>query len=120
MAIPNLKGRTALVTGASSGLGVSFARQLAARGADLVITARREDNLRALAEELAARHGVKVSVIPLDLAAPGAAEKLWAATEGAGRAVDVLVNNAGGGTTRASSTAIRRASPSRSSSTSWR
>ena len=97
MAAIDLKGRTALITGASSGLGVSFAQQLAARGADLVITARREDKLRALAKELAERHGVKVDVIPLDLAAPGAAEKLWAATEGAGRAVDVLINNAGGG-----------------------
>ncbi len=97
MAAIDLKGRTALITGASSGLGASFARQLAARGADLVITARREENLRALAEEIAGRHGVKVDVIPLDLATPGAAEKLWAATEGAGRAVDVLINNAGWG-----------------------
>src|SRR6185437_12042737 len=56
-----------------------------------------EKNLRALAEEIAGRHGVKVDVIPLDLADPGAAEKLWDATEGAGRAVDVLINNAGWG-----------------------
>jgi short-subunit dehydrogenase len=93
----DLKGRTALVTGASSGMGAAFARLLAARGADLVITARRADNLGALAGELATRHGVKVEVVPLDLAEPGAAGRLWAATEGAGRAVDVLVNNAGGG-----------------------
>jgi short-subunit dehydrogenase len=93
----DLKGRTALVTGASSGLGVAFARHLAAHGADLVITARREENLRALAAELSARHGVKVDVIALDLAEPTAAKTLFDRTEGAGRAIDVLVNNAGGG-----------------------
>lgn len=92
----DLKGRTALVTGASSGLGAAFARLLAARGADLVITARRADNLQALAGELVERHGVEVHVVPLDLAEPGAPDRLWAATEGAGRVVDVLVNNAGG------------------------
>jgi short-subunit dehydrogenase len=97
MADTDLKGRRALVTGASSGLGAAFARLLAARGADLVITARRADNLEALARELREGHGVQVEVIALDLAEPGAAEKLHAATEGAGHAVDVLINNAGGG-----------------------
>ncbi len=97
MAANDLKGRRALVTGASSGLGAVFARLLAERGADLVITARRADNLHALAKEIGERHGVKVEVIPLDLAQPGAAEALWAATEGEGRAVDVLINNAGWG-----------------------
>lgn len=93
----DLKGHTALVTGASSGLGVAFARHLAAQGADLVITARREENLRALASELSAKHGVKVDVIALDLAEPTAAKTLYDRTEGSGRAIDVLVNNAGGG-----------------------
>jgi uncharacterized protein len=97
MAATDLKGRTALVTGASSGLGAAFARLLAARGADLVITARRADNLHALADEIRARHGVEVDVVALDLAQPGAPDALWAATEGAGRAVDVLINNAGWG-----------------------
>jgi short-subunit dehydrogenase len=97
MAATDLKGRRALVTGASSGLGVAFARLLAARGADLVITARRADNLHALAKEIGERHGVDVLVVPLDLAQPGAAEALWTATEGAGHPVDVLVNNAGWG-----------------------
>jgi short-subunit dehydrogenase len=98
MGAKDLQGKTALVTGASSGIGVAFARLLAARGADLVITARREDNLRKLAAELSEAHGVKVHVVALDLSEPGAVEKLYAETEGAGRAVDVLVNNAGGGT----------------------
>jgi short-subunit dehydrogenase len=97
MATKHLKGRTALVTGASSGLGVSFARQLAERGADLVITARRADRLETLASELRERHGVRVTVLPLDLSEPGAPARLVEQTERAGLAVDVLVNNAGGG-----------------------
>ena len=93
----DLKGKTALVTGASSGLGVAFARLLAAQGADLVITARRADNLEEVRRELVERYAVKVEVIVLDLSEPGAAQKLHEQTEGEGRAVDVLVNNAGGG-----------------------
>jgi uncharacterized protein len=90
-----LKGRTALVTGASSGMGACFAKQLAARGADLVITARREDRLKALAAEVVKKHGVAVTVLPLDMACPGAPAELFARTEGEGRPVEVLVNNAG-------------------------
>ena len=97
--MPNtdLKGKTALVTGASSGLGAAFARLLAARGADVVVTARREANLTALAAELEKAHGVKVTVIALDLSEASAPERLFAKTEGEGRGIDVLVNNAGGG-----------------------
>jgi short-subunit dehydrogenase len=97
MGTPRLQGKTALVTGASSGLGVAFARQLAAMGANLVITARRADNLAALARELEERHKIAVTVLPLDLSEPGAAEKLHAETEGKGHPVDILINNAGGG-----------------------
>jgi short-subunit dehydrogenase len=93
----DLKGKTALVTGASSGLGAAFARLLAARGADLVITARRAENLEALARELETAHRVNVTVIALDLSEPGAPAQLHAETEGRGRAVDILINNAGGG-----------------------
>ncbi len=93
--MPDLRGRTALVTGASSGLGRVFADQLAAMGADLVVTARREDRLDELGRTLPGRHGVTVTAIPLDLAAPGAPEQLFEVTEGAGMAVDVLINNAG-------------------------
>lgn len=93
----DLKGRRALVTGASSGLGVEFARQLAERGADVVITARRVENLEALAKELREKHKVTVTVVGLDLSEPGSADALVAQTEGAGLPCDVLINNAGGG-----------------------
>src|SRR5678815_2051856 len=91
----DLKGQTALVTGASSGIGVAFARQLAASGANLVITARRKENLESLAKELGEKHGVEVEIVVLDLSEPGSPAKLWEATEGAGKKIDVLVNNAG-------------------------
>ncbi len=90
-----LKGKTALVTGASSGLGSCFAEQLARRGVNLVITARRAERLEKLAGELSDRHGVQVSCLPLDLAEPGAAKRLFDQTEGAGRPIDILINNAG-------------------------
>ncbi|MGL4340396.1 MAG: SDR family NAD(P)-dependent oxidoreductase [Rhodoglobus sp.] len=91
-------GRTALITGASSGLGEEFARQLAARGSHLVLVARRLDRLDSLADELRASHGITVNTISCDLAAPGAAQSL--ATELASRSLEVhsLINNAGFGT----------------------
>ncbi len=90
--------KTAIVTGASSGIGEHFARLLAQRGYDLVIVARRLDRLEALAKEIEAAQKVRVTPIELDLGAPGAAEALFANTEGAGVEVEVLVNNAGFGT----------------------
>jgi uncharacterized protein len=92
-----LQGRHALVTGASSGLGADFARELAGRGAGLTLVARREDRLRALERELVQGHGVAVDVVALDLTADGAPEELRRRSEHAGRSVDVLVNNAGYG-----------------------
>jgi uncharacterized protein len=92
-----LRGRTALVTGASSGLGVDFARELAARGANLVLVARREDLLRQHAEAITARHGVAVAVIALDLATHDAPQALYDRLKAEGKPVDVLVNNAGYG-----------------------
>ncbi len=88
---------TALVTGASSGIGKAFATQLAARGMALVIAARREAELEALARELRAAHGVRVEVIALDLAAPTAAATLVERIDGLGVTIDVLINNAGFG-----------------------
>lgn len=93
----NLSGKTALVTGASSGLGAVFARHLAARGANLVLAARRTDRLEQLASELGARHGVATRVVTVDLARPESAAELFRQTEGEGQRVDVLINNAGFG-----------------------
>ena len=89
------RGPLALVTGASAGLGACFARMLAARGCDLVLVARRADRLEALATELRDAYAVEVIVLPADLAVAGAAEMVLAAVAGRGRAVEVLVNNAG-------------------------
>lgn len=90
--MPNL----ALVTGASAGLGLEFARIHAERGGDLVISARRTDDLNALKSELEAKHGVTVHVLPADLSTDGAARKLAADTL-AIATPDILINNAGFG-----------------------
>lgn len=89
---------TALITGASSGLGWELARLFAADGSDLILTARRVDRLEALAAELQTGHGVHVRVIGLDLSRPGAARELFQQATSDGTPVDVLVNNAGFGT----------------------
>ncbi|UJR78318.1 SDR family NAD(P)-dependent oxidoreductase [Sandaracinus amylolyticus] len=88
-------GRTVLITGASSGIGEEMARQLAAQGSHLVLVARTERALRALADELGASHGVRVDVIALDLARSGAASEVRELVRARGIVVDVLVNNAG-------------------------
>lgn len=89
--------RTALITGASSGIGRELARVFAANDFDLVITARRALRLNVLARELERRHGVRVTALGADLAEPGVPESLFEETEGQGVAIDVLVNNAGFG-----------------------
>ncbi|MAQ84241.1 MAG: short-chain dehydrogenase [Maritimibacter sp.] len=88
---------TAIVTGASSGLGQEFARIHAATGGRVILTARREPELLALKQELEDRHGTEVHVFPADLGQPGAAEELYAAVRAAGLAPEILINNAGFG-----------------------
>lgn len=90
--------QTVIVTGASSGLGAEFARQLAARGANLVLVARRADRLESLAAELTRAHGVTVTTVARDLGMPDAGRTLRAELESRGIHATGLVNNAGFGT----------------------
>ena len=87
--------QTALITGASSGIGDAFARDFARRGADLIIVARRKDRLEALATEIRTLHGVTVTVIATDLSAQNAVAAL--AKKIGPVDIDILVNNAGFG-----------------------
>jgi hypothetical protein len=92
------QNKTTLVTGASSGIGAAFARELAARGSDLVLVARREERLKELAGEIEAAHGVRAHVIAADLSQEDAVAAVSSATESLGVQVDILVNSAGFGT----------------------
>lgn len=89
---------TALVTGASSGIGYEISRLLAREGHNLVLVARRRERLEALAERIRSEHACKVTIIALDLAQPGAAETLYHQLKQDNIPVDILVNNAGVGT----------------------
>lgn len=89
--------RWSLVTGASAGIGAEFARQLAARGDALVLTARRADRLQQLADELAARHGTRTLLLPADLADPATPARLSEQIDAHGIVVSTLINNAGYG-----------------------
>jgi short-subunit dehydrogenase len=91
-------GKTALITGASTGIGEAFAHILAALGMNLVLVARSEDKLRALAQALSEQHGIRAGVVPADLSHEGAAQEVYRQTQALGIAVDLLVNNAGLGT----------------------
>jgi len=91
-------GTTALVTGASSGLGLAYAHRLAQRGADLVLVARRQERLEALAADLAEKYGTVSTVIPLDLAQADAVGTLVDDLRQRDVTVGTLVNNAGFGT----------------------
>lgn len=89
--------RTALITGASSGIGAAFAEEFAARGYDLALTARRADRLTSLSARLEQGHGIRAHIFPCDLGTPDGVERLVATVERSGVPIDALVNNAGYG-----------------------
>ncbi|MBW2357081.1 MAG: SDR family NAD(P)-dependent oxidoreductase, partial [Deltaproteobacteria bacterium] len=89
---------TALITGASSGIGMEMARILARRGTDLVLAARREEILQNLKAELERQNGVQVRVLAVDLADRAAVDGVFPSLRADGVAVDYLINNAGFGT----------------------
>lgn len=89
--------RTALITGASAGIGAAFAHAYGKGGVNLVLTARREERLQQLAVELAQKHGISVQVLPGDLADPDTPRRLFEALADSGIQIDILVNNAGYG-----------------------
>ncbi len=92
------QGKTALITGASSGIGAAFARALAERGMHLVLVARSQDKLEALANEVTQKYAIRAEVIPADLGQGKAVAFLQQEVERRGLSVDLLVNNAGFGT----------------------
>ena len=91
------EGTTVLITGASSGIGEAFARNLAKRGADLILAARSEDKLARIADELREKYRISIHVFPVDLILPDAPHQLFERIKACGLSVDVLVNNAGFG-----------------------
>jgi uncharacterized protein len=93
----NWFGKWALVTGASAGIGVALAEELAVGGTKLVLTARRKDRLEELARRLSGSYKVSTEVFAADLADPSAPEKIFAFTKGKGIEIDLLINNAGFG-----------------------
>src|SRR5262245_41961508 len=99
MTARSYRGDSALVTGASSGIGEAFARALAARGADVLLTALPEerDRLERVASELSAGHGVRTEIVAMDLSVPGGPEALVEAADGLGFEPGILVNCAGFG-----------------------
>ena len=94
----DFKGKTAVITGASSGIGLAYAFEFARRGSNLVLVARSKDALEKLAADIKKQHGVKVQVIPQDLATVSAGDELLTKLTKLGVSTDILVNNAGFGT----------------------
>jgi len=95
---PAFQGCTALITGASAGLGEAFARQLAPTVSALILVARRRDRLESLADQLRTAHpALQVHLLPIDLALPDAADRIASDLDAARIEVDLLINNAGFG-----------------------
>jgi len=93
------EGSTALITGASKGLGAAFARELARGGMNLVLVARSRDTLQDLAQSLGAQYGVRCVALQADLAAPDAVERIVGELDRLELKIDLLINNAGLGLT---------------------
>ena len=89
------KEKTALITGASSGIGAAFAKALAAAGSNLILVARSEEKLRTLASQLADQYAIRAEVIVADLSRVGIARTVFEETQQRGLTVDILINNAG-------------------------
>src|ERR1700686_4772281 len=89
------QGKWALITGASAGIGTALARELAANGTNLVITARRRDRLAGLATELSAKHNIRALVCVADLAQPLGPQQIFSFTEEKNILINLLVNTAG-------------------------
>ena len=89
--------KTALITGASSGIGEAFARELASTKTDLVLVARSQDKLEQLATELSSKHQIKTEVIAKDLTTAAAGQSVFEAVQAQGLTIDLLINNAGFG-----------------------
>lgn len=100
VAMKNFEGKTALITGASSGLGEAYALKLASMGVKVILVARRADRLRVLADKITAEHGIyAATVLPMDLSARAAGTTLGKILKGRGTQIDILINNAGFGQT---------------------
>jgi short-subunit dehydrogenase len=95
--ISEWKGKWALVTGASAGIGKALAEELAVGGANLVLTARRQERLESLAQQLRAKHKIQVQVFAADLTQASAPREIFEFTERKGLLIGLLVNNAGFG-----------------------
>ncbi|TDQ40668.1 SDR family NAD(P)-dependent oxidoreductase [Aureibacillus halotolerans] len=90
--------KTILLTGASSGIGLEFAQELAKKGGNLILVARSKEKLEELATKLKNLYHVNVKVLSIDLAKSGAAEVIYNELEDNNKEVDILINNAGVGT----------------------
>jgi hypothetical protein len=91
------QGKWALVTGASAGIGVALANELAAGGAHLVLTARRSDRLEQLAERLRKQHAIQAEIVTADLASPNGPNEIFNFTQRKKLSIELLINNAGFG-----------------------